>query len=459
MGVALVSVPSLFRWLCAYRSGQGVPARSAVGPALTGGRMYGVSRDLDLPATELWVPDPPTRDQRIALSNRSAEAWTEGPETWTRNQVLRLALAAVLEAQLLHTRTERLTRFSLSSNPEVVTLEQLSALFRPHNGSYGQAFELAVADAVNAGVAEVVDPLREALSLIGVHEEGPLGLVVLGLEKVPPQGRAWFWDEVVANLGEGTVLRTGLRGRPASLHTVVRQLADATWRSMAAPAGVDEHGYRALVSQLGRADAMLYGSGWLTPVSFKYQWRHIGYPWRHVPIWVTQSGYRTRVQDRRPRGSGVPMVVVSLSSGGWVAIFQDAVETLYAAMRRIDLSSSNAGEYGLGSLTPMVGRLSKARGRTVADVCASLRMVDPLAIEMFNDQIRAHDTRTVAPTVNDDRFSDLWLRPEASSPLIVGQRHLFLPSGEGFRASEVRDEFPGRPVRRRVGLDATNSLG
>src|SRR3954453_16329093 len=101
--------------------------------------MYGVSRDLIVPATELWVPETPTGDHWDALAIRSAEEWTQSPEVWTHSQVLRLALAAVLEAQLLHTRTERFSRFSLPSVPELVTLEQLSALFRPHNGSYGQA--------------------------------------------------------------------------------------------------------------------------------------------------------------------------------------------------------------------------------------------------------------------------------------------------------------------------------
>lgn len=76
-------------------------------------------------------------------------------------QLLRLALASVLEARLLNVRSSRLAAFDLSADPETVTRTQLAALHRAHSGTAGQAFELAVADACNAGVAEVTGLSRK----------------------------------------------------------------------------------------------------------------------------------------------------------------------------------------------------------------------------------------------------------------------------------------------------------
>jgi len=118
-----------------------------------------------------------------------------------------------------------------------VRLEQLAVVFRPHNGNAGQAFELAVADAVNTGVPAIVDPLREAMKLLGVTDSGPLRMVTVGAEKVPAERQQEFWNVVAEAVGPDAVLRTGRRGRPAYPATTLSRLRASTWQSMKAPAG------------------------------------------------------------------------------------------------------------------------------------------------------------------------------------------------------------------------------
>lgn len=426
--------------------------------------MEGDTRELILPSTQLIVPDRPGEKLLAQLSEHSADQWMITAGDWARAQVLRLAIAAVLEAQLLHTRAERLDRFDLVANPERVTLAQLAALFRPHNGSAGQAFELAVADAVNAGVAGVVEPIREALRLVGVTEPGPIGMIALGLEKVPADAQRDFWEAVAATLGPDAVLRTGLRGRPATLATVIRRFSDSTWRSMTTPHGVDTERHRQTTSQLGRADAMLHGPGWMTPVSFKIQSRHVRYGWRDVPLWITQSGDESTSIRAESAPSDTPLVVVRLAQLGWLTVFNGAVETVYRAMTWIDLGrrprpSFEVGHIGVSRLvTAAVNRLVEARHRTVGDVCISLRSVDPVAVKLFNDQTAATAARTAAVVVDDDRFAGLWLPSQGSSPLIVGQRHLFVPDEAPFMVTE---HHPGNGTgfRRHVVYPGADSAG
>lgn len=129
--------------------------------------------DLSVRTIRLDLPPPMDRDQEVAAAHAAYDAgWNSTPAAYAQAQVVRLAVASILSARLLHVRKERFGAFGLVGNPEVVTVRQLAALHRPHRGTAGQAFELAVSDAVEAGEPFVCDKIRKGLRLLGVRDEG-----------------------------------------------------------------------------------------------------------------------------------------------------------------------------------------------------------------------------------------------------------------------------------------------
>src|SRR5438128_326760 len=99
-----------------------------------------VSRELILPALRLDVPPRPSKQQLTALAERSAGQWTTGPLAWATQQVVRLAVAAALQARLAP-GPGRAGEDAVPTDPEKVTLARLATLFRPHVGLAAQAFE------------------------------------------------------------------------------------------------------------------------------------------------------------------------------------------------------------------------------------------------------------------------------------------------------------------------------
>lgn len=409
------------------------------------------TQTLTVPATDLLIPDEPTQDQLEALLRDAASdsVWSMPVYDLAYAHVLRLAIASVLETQVLHIRSQRFDTFALAGDPAAVTLEQVAALFRPHNGTAGQAFELAVADAINAGVAEVLDPVRQALQLLNVPSEGRIRMLCLGLEKVPSEARAEFWAEVGSLIDDDTVLRTGQRGRPAKLATVIGRLCQSTWSEMG---GFDRNaGYtgdeRAQVSQLGRADALLYGEGWMTPVSLKINERHIISPWLDVPLWITTSTmHATKVYKRESHGiNRPPQIVVTLSTDGWAGLFANAVDAVLIASRGIDRGQS-PGRLRAPTGTPTergmfraaVQRLWQRRGDTVAAICNSLRDIDPAVVELFGQSVESSPTVATARLLDTAVAEELWTPSGSGAQLVVGQAHLFVPApGGGYVARPV----------------------
>jgi hypothetical protein len=385
-----------------------------------------LGRELILPATRVELPTRPSASSLHDIEEILRDDWTTSAAEWAETAVFRLAIAAVLESSVLNTRLARLQLFDLQQDPSKVTMAELAALFRPHNGSAGQAFELAVIDAVNARVPSVLDPIREALRLLGV-EAHSIEMVALGLEKTRSGGEREFWELVAARVPADAVLRSGMRGKPMSAATVFERLAASSWRSMTTPAGSDPEMYRRSASQLGRADALLACDRWLVPVSFKVRHTDVRFAWRHVPVWVTHWNRPTEVRMSRLGEEGVPLVSVNLRSSGWVSVFLQAVATVYAAMDSIDRQRPAASmtRYPPRSRTA-VERLRRNADQPVATVCNALRRVDAHAIELYDELTAASEVRTPAAVVDDSRIADLWTPSRGSAPLIVGERHLFL---------------------------------
>ncbi len=135
---------------------------------------------------------------------------------------------------------------------------------------------------------------------------------------------------------------------------------------------------------------------------------------------------------------------VSLNGGGWHAVFDAALSGVGAAMQRIDLGGSPRGR-AAGVAEAVAERLADARDRTVADVCASLRAVDPTLLELYGDQVTTSTVPVAVNVVDDDQFVQLWLPTSAlAGPLVTGAADLFL----GGR-SEVRSPGGKRPGPRK----------
>ncbi len=413
-----------------------------------------VSREMILPALRLDVPPRPSEQQVSAFVELTADTWTSSPREWVTHQVTRLAVAAVLRARLDQAASLPTERHPLPGDPEQVTLGELVAAFRPHVGLSAQAFQLGVIEAANAHVPAAVDPLREGLRRLGVTGRDPLKLVALGLDKVPARAAGDFFQ--------------GVRSAPA-LTALVDALAGSDRSDLS---GLDR-------SQLARADAIVLGGGKATAVTIGTPPRgregQKGRPWLTVPLAV---GRPTRGDGRGGSGSGggagagggASSVEVSLKSSGWVEVFETALDAVGSAMAQID----SGGKARLGSrggrpdpLAEVIAqRLVAAKARTVAGVCASLRELDPLLLEMFDHQVVVTPVRVPVPVVEDDAFLQLWLPSSAlAGPLFTGSPDLFLGEGSDVRMSGTRPpgKGPGRPggwqrwQRWQPGLEALGS--
>jgi hypothetical protein len=360
-----------------------------------------LSRELILPARRLSVPEKPTDRQLAAAATRSADEWSATPREWLTAQVVRLAIAAVLKAQV-----ER----SGEAYADQATLGSAATLFRPHVRLADQAFRLGVVEAVNAGVPAAADPLRDALRRIGVTGREPLVMVALGLDRVPAGGGEAFWE--------------AMRGS-ATVTSVVDAIA-ANHHGAADMSKLDRR-------MLNRADALVLAAGKVTPVSLIHPPAPSG-GWLQVPVALTKPHRPT------DRGKGGGPVEVTLRADGWTDVFETALDALSLAMHQLDGGSRPKGRTA-PLVDSIVSRLLSARKRPVAEVVESLRRVDEFVLEMFDHQVGMADVRVAVPVLEDDTLAQLWLSPEAlAGPLVTGAADLFL----GGR-SEPRQERGPRP--------------
>ncbi|MCY7395299.1 MAG: hypothetical protein LH468_03940 [Nocardioides sp.] len=381
-----------------------------------------MSRELILPAIRLDVPPRPVGKQVAALAERSTEQWTTSPLAWATQLVTRLAVAQVLAARL-RPGPGRVETDALPTDPEQVTLAQLATLFRPHVGLSGQAFQLALLEAVNSGVPAAVDPVHEGLRRVGVTGREPLRMVALGLDKLPPRARASFWATARSSTTVTAVvdaLAGGRRGDGRS-HDV---------------SGLDR-------GELARADALLLGGGRMTPVVLSTRPQDGAASWLSVPLSVTRA---RRSQTRDPQRQGGERaergVEVTVRGEGWLEVFDTALDAVGSAMQQIDQGGRPRGR-APEQVDGLATRLVSAKDRTVADVCGSLRAIDPFALEMFDHQVTTSAVPVAVPAVEDDLFVQLWLPTSAlAGPLFTGAPDLFLGG-----APEIRGQV-GKPAGR-----------
>lgn len=413
--------------------------------------------DLSLNATALLGPGPlddPTRD---LLHKLSYTQWDLPPRVWVEAQLVRLAVASVIEARLLHLREERLGFFDLVKDPAKVTLRQLAALWRGHHGAAGQAFELAVVEAANRGVPEVVDPLVEALRLLDIHESRPPKMMLLGLEKVPAAHRDAAAANIVAILPEGAVLRTKQRGRPLSRQTVAARLTDARWSDMAAgggptdaaaadpavgaesrPHAMGEGSHFTEQDQLARADALLYAGQVIVGVSMKINRQALmqgssKYGWLNVPLWITRgpkSRFDTKVYHQP--GAKVHMVVVELADNRWTRCFDTALLILEDVLSRVDRGHYARADavngirmLGNNPTAQVTQRLVKQADQPIDSITRQLREVHPTVEQHLASRIMAAPLETTLPTLADSALLDAWHAHGEAGGIYKGPHHLF----------------------------------
>ena len=404
--------------------------------------------DLSLAVSEVTMTDPRTLPAGDIERWAHESAYGMPTKLWTRIQLTRLAAASVLQARLLHVKASRLEVFNLVRDPERVTLQQLAPLQLVHRGTAGQAFEIAVADAVNRQRPEVTDPIRAGLRLLNLTAEEPLRMIVLGLEKVPIQFRSELWADVRAALPDNGKMRTGMRGRPANVETVISKLAAMSAADMQRPrTGPDrsqltERDRRDRDSQLGRADALLACGADLVAVSLKINRRASrDETWRAVPLWITvgpeavarpwsASGYG-------PRQS--PRVSVELASQGWFALFRDALDAVDLALDQINRDRAISDVLLLGTASgwdsptehvpvplAVAQTMWQLRRETVSQVVAELQRVHPGlreaagAFALGQDQVQLN-------SLNVPAALEGWATESEEARLFQAQTHLFRP--------------------------------
>ncbi len=366
-----------------------------------------VSRELILPSLRLEVPPRPSERQLSAAAQASRESWTVSTRDWVAHQVVRLAVAAVLG--------DRLARAAANGH-EVATLADAAGLFRPHLDLSGQAFRVAVVEALNAGVPAVVDPLRESLRRVGVTGREPVRVVALGLDRLPDRAAPQFWSAE----------RTS-----ATLTSVVASLSSGS-RDLT---GLDR-------SQLARADALVLAGGRTTAINLATPGSkpREGSSWLQVPVSLARRHRTPGHDDRRASASEI-----GLRPEGWSEVFDAALDALSVAMHQIDLGGRPRGR--VSPLADAVAqRLVAVKDLPAAEVVASLRDVGEFALEMFGHQVGVSDVRVVVPVLDDDLFAQLWLSDVAlGGPLVSGAADLFLGSVE--RAQPQRGGPGGQPQR------------
>ncbi|GAA5144143.1 hypothetical protein GCM10023340_11250 [Nocardioides marinquilinus] len=382
-----------------------------------------LSRELILPATRLAVPGRPSDRHMSVLAERSAGLWTVSPRDWATQQVVRLAVAA-----LLSSRAEK-----AGFDPAHVTLGQLAPAFAPHVPLAAQAYRLAVLEAVNAGVPAAADPLRDALRRLGVTGREPLVMVALGLDRVGADGGGdggkQFWQQ-------------------ARTSTTVTALVDAV---MAHHGDSHRAGDVSRLDrrQLARADAVVLAGGRATPVALGTA-PSGGGSWLPIPVALTRPAAARRPERGGDRGDKGPRThEVPLRGEGWTEVFDTALDAVGAAMQQIDQGARSRGR-AHGTADALANRLAAARKRTVAEVVESLRDIDPFVLEVFGDEVGVTDVRVAVPVVDDDALAGLWLSPQAlAAPLVTGAADLFLggraePRAQGGQRGG-RGQQGGRP--------------
>ncbi len=360
-----------------------------------------LSRELILPALRLAVPPRPTGQQLAALSERSPDVWTLGARELATQQVVRLAVAELLRVQVV--------RSELATDLDHITVGQVAPLFRPHVDLGGQALRIALIEAVNAGVPAAVDPLREGLKHLGITGREPLRMVALGLDRVPARAGD-FWTGAKTSSTLTAVLDALVSGARGDLSTLDRR-------------------------HLNRAHALVSAAGRVTPVVVGAPVPDPGGSWLDVPLALTRR-QRNAGDGRRPAGPSRG-IEVALGADGWTEVFEAALDVVGGAMSQMDGGPRARARTGLTSA--MTERLVSARGRTVGDVIASLRAVDPFVLELFDHQVTSSEVRVSVPVLEDDRFADLWLSSSAlAGPLVTGAVDLFLGGASETRRAAVR---------------------
>ncbi len=366
---------------------------------------------VDVPVVAVHTP--------AAAGSRRMNALASMP-TGARDALRWLFAASVLQALVVHVRSERGARFDLDTRDlYAVTVAQLSALVKDHHGSAGQGFELAVCDALNAGVPDVCDEVVEALSGIGVQMSAPRA-IVMGLEKVTdPMALA---AAVASAVGDRRLL-TGQRGRPGSAARAVEALLAVGTQitsSRGALAAADLLVYDADGDYTVTASVKISPTGWSAPRE------------SNVPrLWIT-SGRRSLVRARLAPGCAVACIGDST-----LQLFRTAHGDVVAALRGVDV-----GRMAPDGRTPIYQVLRRGRNQPVAAALDELReraamvfdgygLVLPVISEPERDVVSVEALDVPAEF---DRFAE----SETASGLRVLQARrltdLVLPHEQFFRA-------------------------
>ncbi|MEP7370146.1 MAG: hypothetical protein ABI662_10840 [Dermatophilaceae bacterium] len=336
-----------------------------------------------------------------------------------------------------------------------MTLEQLAALWRGHAGAAGQAFELAVVEAVNHGIPEVVVPLVESLRLLGIHDTQPPRMMVLGLEKVPVDQRDAAVATIAALLPDGAGLRTGLPGRPLQPQAVATRMMDS-WpdQSRAAgepaprgdekPHGVtdelrDPDSFYTEQSQLARADALLYTNRAMVPVSMKINQKEVQqgsarHGWRDVPLWITRAPKcRSATSVYKQPSAKVTMVVVELADNRWTRCFETALTIIESVLVRVDrgrATPASAKGFSSRDITSPAAlaykRLVRQANRPIESITEELRRgVHPSVELSMRSLILATPIETSLPAVDELTLMEAWQAEAAGGGIYRGPHHLF----------------------------------
>lgn len=389
--------------------------------------------DLMLPTTTLRLPLGASASDFARLERRSEAQWGD-PYQWRQLQLARLAAASALEARLLHVQGNRLSRYGLSRDPERVTLAQLAGLVRSHHGTAGQAFELAVADAIEEGVPEVVEPVTEALRRLGVRDAEEVRMLVLGLEKVPREVAVKFYADLGEMLPTDARLHTGRSGARAHQQTVLRRLAEATWATLRDSDAEHDELRRRPVSQLGRADALLYTPTALVPASLKINSSYLDpWGWRDVPVWITTAGWRGGHTVRRVDRAQHPTYAVELGSDEWLPVFKHGLEAVDLALAYADKGRQlpRMHPFTRTAAGPIARRMVQLADMPIADIVRQLRAVDPLVTELFAERTWTRKSDTEVSVLDAKPLVNAWRQAAEDAAVIRGQQHLFYGKADG----------------------------
>jgi len=373
-----------------------------------------------------------------------------GVANWRNAELLRLMAAAVLQSYLKNTRQVRLDRVGLDRHPDTVTLAQLAVVHRDHPGVAGQSFEFAVAAAVNAGLPAVTERIKGALHQLAIPTDGPLGMVLLGLEKVAPRDKDLVYRLVLEQLPDGGVLRSGSRGRPMSAASALERIGKQDWHRLRTaerehqrrdPGGTREWADRDAaelartgVSQLARADALIYCGTAIVPTSLKVNPNAIArYGWKDVPLWITSSRaaagpdvweYPVPPQFRCPSA-----VAVLDGPFGTDGIFLQAVTAIDVILTAIDRGTSPSARYGRGTME-LWRDLRRFADRPLTDAISYLELgSNPVVRELAGPLVITRNEVVTIPVLNNPVVKDTFTQPAKEGTLFTVQPHLFLPSG------------------------------